>query len=82
MLINYHYLLNNQVKVPKPWALTFSYGRALQEEALEAWGGKDENVDAGQRAFYHRAKCDSAAALGRYTSAMESESRRGVTAGL
>jgi fructose-bisphosphate aldolase class I len=81
ILATMHLSAINQLKVPKPWALTFSYGRALQEEALEAWGGKSENVDAGQRAFYHRAKCESAAALGRYTSAMESESRRGVTAG-
>ena len=54
--------------------LTFSYGRALQDEALDAWDGKDENLRAGQRAFYHRAKCDSAAALGRYTTSMERES--------
>ncbi|MET0171177.1 MAG: class I fructose-bisphosphate aldolase, partial [Agrobacterium vaccinii] len=39
-----------------PWALTFSYGRALQETALTAWGGKQENVAAGQRAFRHRAE--------------------------
>ena len=48
-----------------------SYGRALQDEALKAWHGKNENLKAGQRAFYHRAKCDSAAALGKYTNAME-----------
>jgi fructose-bisphosphate aldolase, class I len=64
----------NQLDGPKPWKLSFSYGRALQDEALEAWRGKSENLPAGQRAFYHRAKCDSAAALGRYDSAMESES--------
>ena len=45
-----------------------------QDEALEAWQGKSENVRAGQLAFYHRAQCDNAAALGRYGSAMESES--------
>ncbi|MEC9408375.1 MAG: class I fructose-bisphosphate aldolase [Pseudomonadota bacterium] len=54
-----------------PWALSFSYGRALQAPALAAWGGKNENVAAGQRAFFHRAKCNSAAAKGEYTSAME-----------
>jgi fructose-bisphosphate aldolase class I len=63
----------NRLDGPKPWALSFSYGRALQDEALKAWHGKNENVSAGQRAFYHRAKCDSAAALGRYSPAMESE---------
>jgi len=63
----------NELDAPKPWKLSFSYGRALQDEALEIWRGRSENVPAGQRAFYHRAKCDSAAALGVYRSAMESE---------
>jgi fructose-bisphosphate aldolase class I len=63
----------NQLDGPKPWKLSFSYGRALQDEALKAWHGKNENLKAGQRAFYHRAKCDSAAALGKYSAAMESE---------
>ena len=64
----------NQLEGPKPWKLSFSYGRALQDEALEIWHGRSENVTAGQHAFHHRAMCDSAAALGRYTGAMESES--------
>jgi fructose-bisphosphate aldolase class I len=64
----------NQVDRQAPWRLTFSYGRALQDEALRGWQGKPENVAAGQRAFYHRARCDSAAALGKYVSAMERES--------
>jgi fructose-bisphosphate aldolase class I len=64
----------NQLEGPKPWRLSFSYGRALQDEALKAWGGKRENLKAGQRLFHHRAKCDSAAALGRYTAAMEGQS--------
>ena len=64
----------NQLEGPKPWRLSFSYGRALQDEALKAWQGKNENLKAGQRAFYHRAKCDSAAALGKYSTAMEGES--------
>jgi fructose-bisphosphate aldolase class I len=63
----------NQVGGPKPWKLSYSYGRALQDEALEVWDGRSENVPAGQHAFYHRAKCDSAAALGRYRTEMESE---------
>jgi fructose-bisphosphate aldolase class I len=66
----------NQLEGPKPWKLSFSYGRALQDEALKAWRGKNENLKAGQEAFYHRAKCDSAAALGRYTAAMEGRSAR------
>jgi fructose-bisphosphate aldolase class I len=64
----------NQLDGPKPWKLTFSYGRALQDEALKAWHGKNENLKAGQQAFYHRAKCDSAAALGKYDAAMETQS--------
>jgi len=48
-----------------PWALTFSYGRALQAAPQKAWSGKAENVAAGQRAFAHRAKMNGLAALGR-----------------
>lgn len=46
---------------------------ALQNEALKAGRGRNENLKAGQQAFYHRAKCDSAAALGKYSAAMEGE---------
>jgi fructose-bisphosphate aldolase class I len=63
----------NQLDGPKPWKLGFSYGRALQDEALQAWHGKHDNVQAGQRVFSHRAKCVRAAALGTYTKAMEGE---------
>jgi fructose-bisphosphate aldolase class I len=54
-----------------PWSMSFSYGRALQAPALKAWGGKRENVAAGQRAFLHRAKCNGAATYGKYDAAME-----------
>jgi fructose-bisphosphate aldolase, class I len=54
-----------------PWALTFSYGRALQAAALKAWGGKPENVAAAQRAFAHRAKMNGLAALGKWESGLE-----------
>ena len=63
----------NRLTTPKPWTLTFSYGRALQNEALVEWRGKSANLKAAQAAFAHRARCCSAAALGRYTSAMERE---------
>jgi fructose-bisphosphate aldolase class I len=56
---------------PLPWKLSFSYGRALQAAALKAWGGKPENVAAGQRAFSHRARMNSAATLGKWTEQME-----------
>src|SRR6266540_2736109 len=54
-----------------PWELSFSYGRALQAPALKAWGGKAEKLEAGQRAFYERARLNSAARSGSYTSDME-----------
>ena len=47
----------NQLDGPKPWKLGFSYGRALQDEALQAWHGKHDNVQTGQRVFSHRATC-------------------------
>lgn len=56
---------------PLPWALTFSYGRALQTEALEAWRGKPENVAAGKRAFSHRARMCSLAARGKWRKELE-----------
>jgi fructose-bisphosphate aldolase class I len=56
---------------PLPWPLTFSYGRALQAAAIQAWGGKPENVAAGQRAFTHRAKMNSLAALGKWDQKLE-----------
>ena len=56
-----------------PWELSFSYGRALQAAALKAWAGKPENIEAAQRAFYHRAKMNSAARTGMYAPEMERE---------
>ena len=54
-----------------PWALTFSYGRALQHAPQKAWAGKTENVAAGQRAFSHRAKMNGLAALGQWKADLE-----------
>ena len=56
---------------PMPWKLSFSYGRALQAAALQAWGGKDSNVAAGQKAFHHRSQCNSAACAASYNAQME-----------
>ncbi|MGA6826397.1 class I fructose-bisphosphate aldolase [Nitrospira sp. NS4] len=61
----------NRLDLPRPWKVSFSYGRALQDQALQAWQGKAEQFQAGQQSFYHRAKCNGAAALGRYTAALE-----------
>jgi fructose-bisphosphate aldolase class I len=58
---------------PHPWEISFSYGRALQAPAIKAWGGKPENVEAAQRAYYHRAKMNSAARTGVYAPEMERE---------
>ena len=49
-----------------PWALTFSYGRALQHAAMMAWGGEAANVPAAQAAFTHRARMNSLASLGKW----------------
>ena len=54
-----------------PWALTFSYGRALQAAPQKAWSGRSENVTAGQRAFTHRAHMNALASIGRWTTDLE-----------
>ncbi len=59
----------NKVAAVRPWALTFSYGRALQATVLKVWSGKKENVAAAQKALMDRSKANSEAALGKYTGA-------------
>lgn len=61
----------NKVNEDYPWELSFSFGRALQEPALEAWKGKDGNVKMAQEAFYIRAKMNSLARQGKYEEEME-----------
>jgi len=56
-----------------PWYLSFSYARALQDPALKAWQGKEENVPKAQKAFLKRAKLNSLATMGKYTEDMENE---------
>ena len=63
--------LNKKDKVP--WQLSFSYGRALQEPVLKAWGGKPENIEKAQQEFYKRAKLNSLARKGKYQKEMEEE---------
>ena len=60
-----------KAKSQPPWALAFSFARAIQQPALELWRGKDGNVPAAQQALLHRAKCNQAARRGEYTEAME-----------
>jgi len=54
-----------------PWRLTFSYGRALQAPALKTWKGSPDNVAAGQKALFHRAKCNGLATQGKYSDQVE-----------
>src|SRR5262245_27585533 len=58
----------------KPCKISFSYGRTLQNPALEAWHGRDENLAAGQRALYLQASSNGAACVGKYTDEMEAAS--------
>jgi fructose-bisphosphate aldolase class I len=61
----------NAAGAAHPWALSFSYGRALQDSALRAWRGDQARVAAGQQAFLHRARMNGAARLGRYSPDLE-----------
>jgi fructose-bisphosphate aldolase class I len=54
-----------------PWPLVFSFGRALQQPALQIWRGQEANVLAAQRALIHRANCNGAAVRGLYKPSME-----------
>ncbi len=67
--------MNAPFKSRLPWALTFSFARAIQQPALEIWRGDKAHVRAAQRAVYHRAKCNSAARRGEYSPAMEGAPR-------
>lgn len=57
---------------PLPWKVSYSYGRALQDQPLQTWAGAAANVDKAQRLLTQRAKCNTAASLGNYSAAMES----------
>ena len=63
--------MNVIYKSKLPWELSFSFGRALQEPAMEIWNGKEANVTKAQQALYHRAKCNFAARRGEYNDTME-----------
>jgi fructose-bisphosphate aldolase class I len=63
--------MNARFKLRMPWALTFSFSRAIQQPALEIWQGKDAHVLAAQQALVHRARCNRAARRGEYNAAME-----------
>jgi len=63
--------LNAINQIGGPWALSFSYGRALQQSALQAWGGDAANVEAAQEAFVHRARMNALAAAGDWKAELE-----------
>ncbi len=71
VLATAHLNAMNATGGPHPWALSFSYGRALQDRAMRVWQGKPAFAAAAQRALHHRARCNGAARDGRYTPALE-----------
>ena len=67
--------MNVRFKSRLPWALAFSFARAIQQPALEIWQGKEAQIIAAQQALYHRARCDRAARRGEYSAAMDKDMR-------
>ena len=63
--------MNVRFRSRLPWALAFSFARAIQQPALEIWSGEDAQVSTAQQALYHRARCNRAARRGEYNAAME-----------
>ena len=63
--------MNKTYAARLPWALSFSYARAIQQPAMEAWRGDPKNVTAAQQALAHRAACNRAARGGRYDAARD-----------
>jgi len=66
-------VMNLRFKSQLPWALSFSFARAIQQPALEIWRGEEANVKAAQQALLHRARCNRAARRGEYTAALENK---------
>ena len=63
--------MNVRFRSRLPWAVAFSFARAIQQPALEIWSGEQANVAAAQKALRHRAECNRAARRGEYSAAME-----------
>jgi fructose-bisphosphate aldolase class I len=63
--------MNLRFKSRLPWALAFSFARAIQQPALEIWRGQDDHALAAQQALNHRARCNRAARRGEYTATRE-----------
>ena len=64
-------MMNHRFKTQLPWALAFSFARAIQQPALEIWRGEEASVKSAQQVLLHRARCNRAARRGEYTQAME-----------
>ena len=64
-------VMNLRFKSQLPWAVAFSFARAIQQPALEIWRGEEANMKGAQQALLHRARCNRAARRGEYTAAME-----------
>ncbi|WP_411023199.1 class I fructose-bisphosphate aldolase, partial [Salmonella sp. s51228] len=60
-----------RVSIRHPWALSFSFGRALQATCIKLWGGKDENLQTAQEAFEMRAKMNGLASTGQYDKSQD-----------
>jgi fructose-bisphosphate aldolase, class I len=71
--------MNVRFKSRLPWALAFSFARAIQQPALEIWRGQENYVPEAQEALCHRAKCNRAARLGEYNSSMDNNMPRATT---
>jgi len=65
--------MNARFKSRLPWALAFSFARAIQQPALEIWNGRQANIEAAQQALYHRALCNKASRSGEYSADMEKQ---------
>lgn len=63
--------MNVNFKSQLPWALAFSFARAIQQPALEIWSGEAVNTPLAQQALFHRANCNKAARRGEYNDAMD-----------
>jgi fructose-bisphosphate aldolase class I len=69
--------MNVKFKAAVPWALAFSFARAIEHPALEIWAGVEANREVAQKALYHRASCNNAARRGQYNAAMEAAEPQG-----
>lgn len=63
--------MNVRFKSRLPWALAFSFGRAIQQPAMEIWQGEETNVPQAQQSLFHRAECNGLARRGEYTAVLE-----------